>query len=164
MELQIQNLSKTYPNGVHALNDVSLTIPRGMFGLLGPNGAGKSTTVKAISGLILPRSGRVALEGKDLAGLPPHDIVHLGVAHAPEGRRIFNRLTVHENLEMGAYLRSDARIKGDDPPREAPSSTGPPTSVPLAPSAPASSQPGSTWSRNVAAPPKARVPAPVAGS
>jgi branched-chain amino acid transport system ATP-binding protein len=103
-----------YYGEIHALKGISLSVGAGeIVALLGPNGAGKSTTVKAISGLILPRSGRIALEGKDLAGLPPHDIVHLGVAHAPEGRRIFNRLTVHENLEMGAYLRSDARIKGD---------------------------------------------------
>jgi branched-chain amino acid transport system ATP-binding protein len=103
-----------YYGEIHALKGISLSVGAGeIVALLGPNGAGKSTTVKAISGLILPRRGRVALEGKDLAGLPPHDIVHLGVAHAPEGRRIFNRLTVHENLEMGAYLRRDARVKGD---------------------------------------------------
>jgi branched-chain amino acid transport system ATP-binding protein len=81
--------------------------------LLGNNGAGKTTTLKTISGLLRPRVGRVLLEGQPVQALPPHEIVARGVAHAPEGRKIFNRLTVFENLEMGAYLRSDRDILED---------------------------------------------------
>src|SRR5262249_9007889 len=81
--------------------------------LLGPNGAGKSTTVKTVSGLHPPRTGTIELEGESLVGLPAHEIVYRGVAHVPEGRHIFNRLSVFENLEMGAYRRSDARIPDD---------------------------------------------------
>ena len=81
--------------------------------LLGNNGAGKTTTLKTISGLLTPRRGAVVLEGETLTGRPPHEVVLKGIAHVPEGRRIFNRLTVRENLLMGAYLRRDAGIAGD---------------------------------------------------
>jgi len=81
--------------------------------LLGNNGAGKTTTLKAISGLLAPRQGSIQLEDRALVGIPPHDIVGLGIGHVPEGRRIFNRLTVRENLMMGAFLRSDGGIDAD---------------------------------------------------
>ena len=111
--LEIENLH-VYYGEIHALKGVSLSVGKGeIVALLGPNGAGKTTTVKTVSGLIVPRSGRVTLEGIDIAGRAAHQIVDLGVAHSPEGRRIFNRLSVIENLEMGAYTRNDARV-GDD--------------------------------------------------
>jgi branched-chain amino acid transport system ATP-binding protein len=103
-----------YYGEIHALKGVTLAVGQGeIVALLGPNGAGKTTTVKTISGLIPPRSGRVDLEGASLVGLPAHAIVHRGVAHSPEGRRIFNRLSVLENLEMGAYIRNDAKVAAD---------------------------------------------------
>jgi branched-chain amino acid transport system ATP-binding protein len=81
--------------------------------LLGNNGAGKSTTLKTISGLLVPRRGAVVFDGRPLAGVPAHEVVARGIAHVPEGRRIFNRLSVRENLTMGAYLRTDADVAGD---------------------------------------------------
>ncbi|MEK7701567.1 MAG: ABC transporter ATP-binding protein [candidate division NC10 bacterium] len=99
---------------IRALKGVGLGVGRGeIVALLGNNGAGKTTTLKTISGLLHPTRGTVTLDGEPLAGLPPHDIVRKGIAHVPEGRRIFNRLTVRENLVMGAYLRRDAGIAGD---------------------------------------------------
>ena len=81
--------------------------------LLGNNGAGKTTTLRTISGLLAPSRGTLTLEGEPLHGVPAHVIVRRGIAHVPEGRRIFNRLTVRENLTMGAYTRSDAGVAGD---------------------------------------------------
>src|SRR5262249_36907598 len=78
--------------------------------LLGNNGAGKTTTLRTLSGLLAPRGGDVRFEGKSLVGIPPHDVVLRGITHVPEGRRIFNRLSVVENLEMGAYTRGDSAI------------------------------------------------------
>ena len=99
---------------IHALRGVSLEVQRGeIVALLGNNGAGKTTTLKTISGLLVPRQGSIQLEDRVLVGTPPHDIVGLGIGHVPEGRRIFNRLTVRENLLMGAFLRSDGGIAGD---------------------------------------------------
>jgi branched-chain amino acid transport system ATP-binding protein len=93
---------------------VAFAVERGeIVALLGNNGAGKTTTLKTISGLLVPRTGGVTLEGESLVGRPPHEVVLKGVAHVPEGRRIFNRLTVHENLRMGAYRRRDSGIAGD---------------------------------------------------
>jgi len=106
--LKIDDLH-VYYGEIHALKGVALEIRRGeIVTLLGNNGAGKTTTLKSISGLLAPRHGRVVLEGDDLSGLPAHEVVQRGVAHVPEGRRIFNRLTVRENLAMGAYRRKDA--------------------------------------------------------
>jgi len=103
-----------YYGEIHALKGVSLTVGSGeIVTVLGPNGAGKTTTVKTISGLLVPRRGRVMLEDVALTGHPPHEVVYRGVAHVPEGRKIFNRLTVAENLDMGAYSRTDGGI-GDD--------------------------------------------------
>ncbi len=88
---------------IRALKGVALAVGRGeIVALLGNNGAGKTTTLKTISGLLRPTSGTITLEGQPLAGVPPHEIVMRGLAHVPEGRRIFNRLTVRENLVMGA--------------------------------------------------------------
>jgi branched-chain amino acid transport system ATP-binding protein len=111
--LEVENLQVFYGE-IHALKGISIQVGEGeIVALLGNNGAGKTTTLKTISGLLRPRTGQILLEGQPIHELPPHEIVSLGVAHAPEGRRIFNRLTVVENLEMGAYLRSDEGI-GED--------------------------------------------------
>ena len=111
--LEVQEI-QVYYGKIHALKGISLQVGKGeIVALLGNNGAGKTTTLKTISALLRPRSGRVLLEGEPIHDLPPHEIVARGVAHAPEGRKIFNRLTVIENLEMGAYLRSDGTV-GED--------------------------------------------------
>jgi branched-chain amino acid transport system ATP-binding protein len=111
--LEVENIQVFYGK-IHALKGISLQVDQGeIVALLGNNGAGKTTTLKTISGLLRPRTGRILLEGRAINEVPPHEIVSLGVAHAPEGRKIFNRLTVTENLEMGAYLRSDGSI-GED--------------------------------------------------
>jgi branched-chain amino acid transport system ATP-binding protein len=101
--------------GIHALRDVSLTVNAGeVVTLIGANGAGKSTTLRAITGLLTPKSGRIVFEGADIAGVPAHALVARGISMAPEGRGIFANLTVFENLEMGAYLNRDrARIAQD---------------------------------------------------
>jgi branched-chain amino acid transport system ATP-binding protein len=105
---------QVYYGEIHALKGISLQVAKGeIVALLGNNGAGKTTTLKTISGLLRPRTGRVLLEGQPIHDLPTHEIVSRGIAHAPEGRRIFNSLTVTENLEMGAYLRHDAAIAED---------------------------------------------------
>jgi len=111
--LDVQEI-QVYYGEIHALKGISLQVGKGeIVALLGNNGAGKTTTLKTISALLRPRSGQVLLEGERIHELSPHEIVARGVAHAPEGRKIFNRLTVIENLEMGAYLRSDGTV-GDD--------------------------------------------------
>jgi len=108
--LEVQDLH-VYYGEIHALKGVTLGVGKGeIVALLGNNGAGKTTTLKTLSGLLPARSGSVRLEGDTLLGVPPHAIVLRGIAHVPEGRRIFNRLTVLENLEMGAYARADAGI------------------------------------------------------
>jgi len=90
-----------------ALWDVSLRVAQGeAVAVVGPNGAGKTTLLRAISGLIAPRAGRIAFEGAELAGRPAYEIVAHGIAHVPEGRRLFPQLTVAENLKMGAFLPS----------------------------------------------------------
>ena len=103
-----------YYGEIHALKGVSLRIGQGeVVTLLGNNGAGKTTTLRTLSGLLVPREGDVRLDGTSLLGTAAHDIVQKGITHVPEGRRIFNRLTVVENLEMGAYTRSDRGIASD---------------------------------------------------
>ena len=105
--LSVQDLHVHY-GAVHALHGVSLEVRQGeIVTLIGSNGAGKSTTLRAISGLLRPTSGAVTLEGQRLTGLQPHQIVQRGVAQAPEGRGIFSTLTVEENLQVGASVRSD---------------------------------------------------------
>ncbi len=105
----------TYYGNIHALKGISITVNEGeIVTMIGANGAGKSTTLNTICGLLHPRSGSILLEGQEIHQVPPHDIVGMGVSQAPEGRRIFSRLTVQENLEMGAFLRTDsAGIKQD---------------------------------------------------
>jgi branched-chain amino acid transport system ATP-binding protein len=111
--LRLDNLD-VYYGEIHALRGVALDVrEREIVALLGNNGAGKSTTLKTVSGLLRPRRGTITLDDRSLAGVPPHDIVARGIAHVPEGRRIFNRLSVRENLAMGAYLRSDGGIAAD---------------------------------------------------
>lgn len=111
--LRVEDLH-VYYGEVHALQGVSLEVQEGeVVALLGNNGAGKTTTLKTISGLLTPRRGRIVFEERALVGVPPHEIVTRGVAHVPEGRRIFNRLTVRENLAMGAYRRTDIGVGGD---------------------------------------------------
>jgi len=105
--LEVENIHSYYGN-IHALKGVSLTVEKGeIVTLIGGNGAGKSTTLRTITGIMKPREGHVRLNGEDLALFEPHEIVHKGVAMVPEGRRIFGRLTVSENLDMGAYTRTD---------------------------------------------------------
>ncbi|MGH7389515.1 MAG: ABC transporter ATP-binding protein [Candidatus Rokuibacteriota bacterium] len=103
-----------YYGEIHALKGVDLEVRLGeIVAILGNNGAGKTTTLKTISGLLAPRQGVVALDGAPLTGVPAHEVVLRGIAHVPEGRRIFNRLTVRENLAMGAYLRTDGGVDTD---------------------------------------------------
>jgi branched-chain amino acid transport system ATP-binding protein len=103
-----------YYGEIHALRGVALEVrEREIVALLGNNGAGKSTTLKTVSGLLRPRRGTIRFENDPLTGVAAHDIVARGIAHVPEGRRIFNRLTVRENLTMGAYLRKDGGVAGD---------------------------------------------------
>jgi len=105
--LELQDVH-TYYGNIHALKGISLSIEGGeIVTLIGSNGAGKSTTLRTISGLLRPRRGAILLEQRRLDQLLPHEIVSLGVIHVPEGRRIFPRLTVQENLAMGAYQRRD---------------------------------------------------------
>ena len=102
--LTLENVNVFY-GGIHALRNVSLTVNAGeVVTLIGSNGAGKSTTLRAITGLLTPRSGHVRFGGEDVTGQPPHRLVARGISMAPEGRGIFANLTVLENLEMGAYL------------------------------------------------------------
>ena len=97
----------TYYGNIHALKGISVTIEKGeIVTLIGSNGAGKSTTLKTISGLLRPREGEIWFEDQRLDGTPAHDVVVRGISQAPEGRRIFPRMTVRENLEMGAFRRS----------------------------------------------------------
>jgi branched-chain amino acid transport system ATP-binding protein len=99
---------------VEVLHDVSLAIEQGQIvTLIGANGAGKTTLLKTISGLIRPSAGAIALEGHDIARRAAHQIVGLGISHVPEGRAILKRMTVLENLRMGAYVRSDSQIDHD---------------------------------------------------
>lgn len=102
--LELQNVH-TYYGKIHALKGVSVTVEKGeIVTLIGSNGAGKSTTLRTISGLEKPRIGEVHFKNQRIDTIPPHEVVKLGIAQSPEGRRIFPRLTVLENLEMGAYL------------------------------------------------------------
>jgi branched-chain amino acid transport system ATP-binding protein len=105
--LHLQGLEVNY-GAVRALRGISLSVEKGaMVALLGSNGAGKSTTLRAISGMVRPTAGRIEYQGESLVDRSPNGIVRLGIAHVPEGRRIFKDLAVFENLRMGAYTRTD---------------------------------------------------------
>jgi branched-chain amino acid transport system ATP-binding protein len=108
--LEIKNLTVSY-GAISALHGISLSVQSGsIVTLIGSNGAGKTTTLKAVSGLLKPKSGEIFYDGKNIAGLPPHEIVNRGLSHVPEGRMIFSNLTVLENLQMGAYLVRDKKV------------------------------------------------------
>jgi len=108
--LEIRNLSVSY-GAIKALHGISLSVrPGSIVTLIGSNGAGKSTTLRAISGLVKPQAGEILYDGKNISGLPAHQIVARGLSHVPEGRMVFANLTVHENLMMGAYLQKDRKV------------------------------------------------------
>jgi len=111
--LEVEDI-QTYYGNIQALKGVSLTVEEGeIVTLIGSNGAGKSTTLRSISGLTPARTGVVRFDGEDISMLPPQEIVRRRVAQSPEGRRTFPRMTVRENLELGAYLRKDSEIEKD---------------------------------------------------
>ena len=112
--LEIDELHVFY-GAIHAVKGISLDVREGeIVTLIGANGAGKSTTLRAINGLNHARRGRIAFQGQDITGTPPHEIVSRGIAQSPEGRRLFPRMSVLENLEMGAFRREDrSSYKGD---------------------------------------------------
>jgi len=108
--LEVQNLTVNY-GAITALHDVSLRVDKGeIVTLIGGNGAGKTTTLRAISGMLKPKAGSIRYEGRDIAGVPAHKLVGMGLAHSPEGRMVFANLTVRENLQMGAYLQRDKAV------------------------------------------------------
>lgn len=97
-----------YYGAIHAIKGISLDVPDGeIVALIGSNGAGKSTTLRTISGLMKPKTGKILYEGQDISGVPAHKIVGMGLCQVPEGRHVFANMTVLENLELGAYLRKD---------------------------------------------------------
>jgi branched-chain amino acid transport system ATP-binding protein len=105
--LEVTDLHTFYGN-IEALKGVSLKVEEGeVVTLIGSNGAGKSTTLRSISGLTPPREGSIKFDGKEIGEVPPQEIVQMGVSQAPEGRHVFSRMTVRENLDLGAYLRKD---------------------------------------------------------
>lgn len=111
--LEIKDLN-VYYGGIHAIKDISLSVKEGeIVSLIGANGAGKTTTLQAISGLLKPRSGEITFLGNNLLTTEAHNILKLGLAQVPEGRRIFSGLTVKENLQMGAYAVKDTKDKLD---------------------------------------------------
>jgi branched-chain amino acid transport system ATP-binding protein len=111
--LEIQDLH-TYYGNIEALKGISLDVDDGeVVTLIGSNGAGKSTTLRSISGLTPPREGTIKFDGKEIGETAPQEIVRLGISQAPEGRRVFARMTVRENLELGAFLRRDDSVGSD---------------------------------------------------
>jgi branched-chain amino acid transport system ATP-binding protein len=112
--LELKNVH-TYYGNIHALKGVSIGVNEGeIVTLIGSNGAGKTTTLRTIQGLLKPRQGSITLRGEELTRLQPHEIVQRGISQSPEGRLIFSRMTVRENLEMGAYQRKDKDGVGRD--------------------------------------------------
>lgn len=112
MSLLSVNDIHVYYGAIHAIKGISFEVNEGeIVTLIGANGAGKSTTLKTISGLLRPKTGDIMFNGKAIQNVAAHKIVGLGLAHVPEGRRIFQRMTVEENLEMGAYTQPDSTIK-----------------------------------------------------
>jgi branched-chain amino acid transport system ATP-binding protein len=113
MMLKAENLN-VYYGPIHAVKGVSFEVNEGeIVTLIGANGAGKSTTLKTVSGLMRSRGGSIEFMGKSIASTAPHKIVELGIAHVPEGRRVFTRMTVEENLDMGAFTAKAANLEAD---------------------------------------------------
>src|SRR6267154_6056578 len=111
--LELEDVHTFYGN-IEALKGISLTVEEGeIVTLIGSNGAGKSTTLRSISGLTPPRVGSIRFKGKDIGETPPQEIVRLGISQSPEGRKIFPRMSVRENLDLGAYLRRDEDVDTD---------------------------------------------------
>jgi branched-chain amino acid transport system ATP-binding protein len=111
--LEVTALEVAY-GGIKAVKGIDLHVRDGeLVTLIGANGAGKTTTLKALAGLLRPSSGRVQYDGRDITGLPAHELVHFGLALVPEGRGVFGRLTIAENLAMGAYARRDRDVPRD---------------------------------------------------
>ncbi len=105
--LEVDDIT-TYYGNIQALKSISLRVEEGeIVTLIGSNGAGKSTTLRSISGLTPPRGGSITFAGREISGTPPQEIVSLGISQSPEGRKCFQRMTVRENLDLGAYLRKD---------------------------------------------------------
>src|SRR5580700_10531991 len=112
--LEIDDIHVFYDN-IEALKGVSLRVEANQIvALVGANGAGKTTTLRAISGLLHPRVGEIRLDGESLGGIPPHEIASMGLLQVPEGRRVFARLTIDENLAMGAFARRDHQAVAED--------------------------------------------------
>ena len=106
--LEVKNIN-VYYGSIHAIKDISFEVQQGeIVTLIGANGAGKSTTLQTVSGLLRSRTGSILFNGKPLGNVPAHKVVSMGIAHVPEGRRIFQQMTVEENIEMGAYTRPGA--------------------------------------------------------
>jgi branched-chain amino acid transport system ATP-binding protein len=114
MLLEVDSLD-VYYGAIHALKGLSLSVDEGeVVTLVGANGAGKSTTLKTISGLLRPRNGTIRFDGQEISRIPPDSVVRLGLSQAPEGRRVFQNMSVRENLELGAFTRRDmAAVKTD---------------------------------------------------
>jgi branched-chain amino acid transport system ATP-binding protein len=112
--LEVQGIHSYYGH-IQALRGVSLTVEKGeVVTLIGSNGAGKTTTLRSIHGVLAPREGKILFDGEEIQGRPAHEMIGRGISQSPEGRKIFSRMTVLENLEMGAYHRNDtAEIQGD---------------------------------------------------
>src|SRR5215211_3518915 len=108
--LEVDDIHTAY-GSIEALKGVSLTVEEGeVVTLIGSNGAGKSTTLRSISGLTPPRRGSIKFRGEEISTTPAQEIVRLGISQSPEGRRCFQRMTVRENLELGAFLRKDSNV------------------------------------------------------
>ena len=108
--LKVENIN-VYYGAIHAIKDISFEVNEGeVVTLIGANGAGKSTILKTVSGLLRSKTGSISFEGGDISHLAPHKVVNLGLAHVPEGRRVFTRMSVEENLEMGGYTRPNNEI------------------------------------------------------
>ena len=110
--LEVNNIN-VYYGSIHAIKDISFEVNAGeIVTLIGANGAGKSTTLQTVSGLLRSKTGSITFQGKPLHGVPAHKVVSMGIAHVPEGRRIFQQMTVEENIEMGAYTRPGSEYDG----------------------------------------------------
>jgi branched-chain amino acid transport system ATP-binding protein len=111
--LEVEDLHVS-SGAIEAVKGISFTVDEGqVVTLIGGNGAGKTTTLRTLSGLLKPTQGEVRFAGRNITGLPGHEVLRLGIAHAPEGRRIFGRMSIQENLDLGAYARSDGDVAKD---------------------------------------------------